>query len=133
MGTTCVVSRRVADIEASDTLQWYNDTGADVVTNQLIPKTVGSNQAMVLVAAMAIPSATTGTVIRKMIVELPASTSASISQGQVVQYVPSATSVSVAGTASGTVCVGMATDDAATSVGYVKVALNEGPKAFYAW
>jgi predicted RecA/RadA family phage recombinase len=128
----CVVSRRVADIEASDTMQWTNDTGTDVINNQLLTLAGSANQGMVFIAAQAIANGATGTVIRKMIVELPAAAVA-FTQGQVVQYVPSAASVTQGGTAAGMFSAGICVEAAGTGAGYVKVALNEGPKAFYVW
>jgi predicted RecA/RadA family phage recombinase len=131
--TSVAVSRRIADVEMMDTMQWTNTTGVDVVNNQLIPIAgQAANMGIVVIAAQAIAAGATGTVIRKMVVELPAAASV-FSQGYTVQYVPSATSVSVGGTAAGTYAVGLCVEDAGTAAGYVKVALNEGPKAFYVW
>jgi hypothetical protein len=41
--------------------------------------------------------------------------------------------MTTAGTAVGLFAVGMVRDTVASSVGYVKVDLNYGPDAFYAW
>jgi predicted RecA/RadA family phage recombinase len=130
--STCIISRRVADVEMMDTMQWTNN-GSAVVNNQLITISgTDANTGMVVVAAQAIGAGETGTVIRKMIVEVPKDTSA-IAQGQMVQYYPAAASVTMGSTTAGTYGAGLCVEAAASSAGYVKIALNEGPKAFYVW
>ena len=129
----CAVSRRIASIEASDVVQWTNSTGSDVVNNQLIPVIGATNQGIVYVALAAIANGSSGPVMKKGVVEVPAAAIA-FTQGQVVQLAStSATSVTNASTAAGTVTVGQCIEAAASSAGYVKLDLNYGPSAFYSW
>lgn len=125
-------SQRIQDIEMMDTMTWTNATGYDVLNNQLITVAGDTNQGMVLIAMAPIANGASGPVLRKGVVTVPAAAQA-FTQGQNVQYAASAAAVSQGLTTTGLYCVGMCVEAAGTGAGYVKVAINEGPKAFYVW
>jgi len=130
--STLVASRRVVDLEGSDTIKYTNSTGSDIANNQIVLIAGDTGFGIVGIAAGAIANGATGIVIIKMKVEFPAA-AAVMTQGQTAQYVPSAASITVGGTATGTYAVGMVCDTIATSTGYVTVDLNFGPQAFKVW
>ena len=122
----------VRPLATTDTFIWTNNTGAAVVKNQLVAHSIGTNQAIALIAQENIAISGTGLVASKGVFLLAAS-AAAYTEGQVVQYATTAASVSYGGTASGTIAVGMCVEAAASAAGYIKCDLNVGPSAFYKW
>lgn len=132
-----VVERRIADLEASDTLLATNDTGRTLYHNEIITIAAGTNKGMVGIVDSGSVGGTVAAnaqynLIHKGIFEVPAA-AASFTLGCDVQYVPSAASVTTGATATGTYGMGKCVLTAASSAGYVKVDLNSGPTAFYVW
>ena len=115
-----------------DVETWTNSTGTAWVANQLVFKACGTNRGQAGVCLEAIADGASGSVRIKAEVQLPAA-AVVITQGYCVQSSTSATSCTVAGTASGLYAIGRCKETIATSAGYIKVALNEGPDAFYVW
>ncbi len=140
------VNRKVQELEATDVIPWYNDTGVDAVYNQLVFIPGGTNKGKVGVvlgpetpsttagtAATTIPSAAWGRIMVKGFVELPKAAVA-MSQGYAAQASTSNTSLTVAGTASGLYAVGGVVKTAVSGDSYVIVDLNAGCRdAFYVW
>jgi hypothetical protein len=129
---TMNASQRLADIEASDTINWYNGTGSDTANNQLV-FIAGQNatEGMVGISVGIIKSTYYGPVITKMKVQLPQQAVA-ITQGYMVYAATAGTGVSIT-TASGSYSVGVCTDTTASTAGYVNVDLNVGPTCFKIW
>ena len=145
MTTPLIVARRLADVEMNDTIRWFNDTGDDVVNNQLVFIDGNTGFGLVGVAVgqqpiapgelpNVIPDGEWGHVIIKMRVQLPASACA-ITQGQTVQAFATSGAVTVGGTSAGLYAVGMAAapNTSTASAGWVDVDLNFGPQAFKVW
>lgn len=124
--------RTVYEGAARDVETWDNGSGSAWVVNQLVFKAGETNHGMVGVCLEAIANGASGRVRIKGEVQLPAA-AAVITQGYCVQAATDSTSCTVSGTDSGLYAVGRCLETIATSTGYVKVALNEGPSAFYVW
>ena len=140
------VNRKVAELEATDVIPWYNDTGADVLYGQLVFIGGGTNKGKVGIAIApessstsssvvpsTIVSATWGRIMVKGFVELPKAAVA-MSQGYCAQASTANTSRTVAGTTSGLYAVGGVVKTATSDLSYVTVDLNAGCRdAFYVW
>ena len=140
------INRKVQELEATDVIPWYNDTGADVLFNQLVFIAVGTNKGKVgiamgpeasstssSVAPSTIPSANWGRLMVKGFVELPQAAVA-MPQGYCAQATTSATSLTVSGTASGLYAIGSIVKTTTSDASYCVVELNAGCRdAFYVW
>jgi hypothetical protein len=127
------VSRRVRELEATDVIQYVNNSGSAIANNQVIFIAGDSGYGIVAVSqeVVAATAGTIGSAIVKGIVELP-TTAIAITQGEMVYAATAGTSVSLT-TASGSYSIGMAVETVASTVAYVKVDLNYGPTAFKVW
>lgn len=143
------VSKRIRDVEANDTVNWYNNTGSDVANNQLVfvPGDTGYGFVGVAVgqqplasgeAANVIQAAEWGTLIVKGRFEFPAA-AAGYTQGQMATALTSGSSLTAGGlslTASGYYGIGLVAKLSAvgnpTTASQVEVDLNVGPRAFIA-
>ncbi len=146
---TITIEKMAADIEANDTVLWYNNTGSDVANNQLVfvPGDTGYGFVGVAVgqqplaageAANVIQSAEWGVLKVKGRYKVPAA-AAGYTQGQMAMALTSGSSVTAGGTsltASGYWGIGLVVKLSAvgnpTTASFVDVDLNVGPKAFIA-
>jgi predicted RecA/RadA family phage recombinase len=141
-----IVNRKVQELEGTDVVPWYNDTGANAVYNQLVFIPTGTNQGKVGivlgpesasltsgVASTTIEAGTWGRIVDKGFVELPKAACA-MSQGYCAQASTSGTSLTVGGTTAGLYAIGSVIKSATSDLSYVQVDLNEGCwSAFYVW
>lgn len=130
--STLIAERRLAELEATDSILYTNASGSDIANNQLVLVSGDSGFGFVGVALGAIANGSSGALMIKGKVKLPADAVA-MTQGKTAQYVPAAANITIGGTASGTYAVGLITDTIASTAGYVNVDLNFGPQAFKVW
>jgi hypothetical protein len=125
-------SQRLGDLEMTDVILYYNNTGSAIVTNQLVFIPGDTGFGMVGIANMAIASGSYGSVTIRGAMKLPAAAVA-MTVGQTVQAATGGTSCTVAGTTAGLYALGTVRDTIGTAAGYVNVQLNFGPQAFKVW
>ena len=129
---TLVAERRLAELEATDSIPYTNSTGSDIANNQLVLIAGDTGFGFVGVALGPIANGASGVLMIKGKVKLPAAAVA-MTHGKTAQYVPAAASVTIGGTATGTYAVGMITDSIASTDLYANIDLNFGPQAFKVW